>query len=337
MTNKGDQPYQRPLTVDLLMDGPNSENMSQSVPLAEIEVNPDQPRRYFDQDKMQGLVESIQEHGILQPLLVQPKNSAGYYRLIAGERRYRAAEQLQLLSVPIMICEQSNEALLAIALVENLQREDLNPVEETEGILKLLAFTLKQDTEDVVSLLYRMQNESKKKVTHNVMGNSESEKVMEVFQTVGTQTWQSFVNNRLPLLKLPVDILDALRQGKIEYTKAKEITKLKDEMQRAALLQAAIAEGLSLNQIKQRLVSWKEPKELNTPQAKILHLSQQLAKEKLWDKDKSKWKKVEGWLNKIEQLLTELKETENDDLDSTDTNGEDLKSEDDSNDNHGLT
>ncbi|MFN9175027.1 MAG: ParB/RepB/Spo0J family partition protein [Synechocystis sp.] len=164
MTNKGDQPYQRPLTVDMLMDSPNSENMSQSVPLTEIEVNPDQPRRYFDQDKMQGLVESIQAHGILQPLLVQPKNSAGYYRLIAGERRYRAAQLLHWASVPITICEQSDEALLAISLVENLQREDLNPVEETEGILKLLAFTLKQNTDDAVSLLYRMQNESKKKL-----------------------------------------------------------------------------------------------------------------------------------------------------------------------------
>ncbi|MFM1843905.1 MAG: hypothetical protein RLZZ490_2648, partial [Cyanobacteriota bacterium] len=178
MTNKSDQPYQRPLSVDLLMDNASDENMNQTALLTEIEVNPDQPRRYFDQDKMQSLVESIQAHGILQPLLVQPKDSAGYYRLIAGERRYRAAQRLQLTSVPITICEHSDEALLAIALVENLQREDLNPVEETEGILKLLAFTLKQDPEDVVSLLYRMQNEAKKKVTHNVMGNSEVEKII---------------------------------------------------------------------------------------------------------------------------------------------------------------
>lgn len=337
MTNKSNQPYQRPLNVSMLMDDASNENMTQSALLTEIEVNPDQPRRYFDQEKMQHLVESIQEHGILQPLLVQPKNSAGHYRLIAGERRYRAAQRLQLASVPIIICEQSDEALLAIALVENLQREDLNPVEETEGILNLLAFTLKQDTEDVVSLLYRMQNESKKKVTHNVMGNSEGEKVIEVFQRVGTQTWQSFVNNRLPLLKLPADILDALRQGKIEYTKAKEIAKLKDEAQRIALLTAAIAEGLSLNQIKQRLAALKEPPDLNTPQAKILNLSQQLAKEKLWEKDKSKWKKVESWLNKIEKLLTEIKETENPEIDSTKTDVEDLQSEDISNDGQVLT
>ncbi|MFN9175026.1 MAG: ParB/RepB/Spo0J family partition protein [Synechocystis sp.] len=169
------------------------------------------------------------------------------------------------------------------------------------------------------------------------MGNSEGEKVIEVFQMVGTQTWQSFVNNRLPLLKLPVDILDVLRQGKIEYTKAKEIAKLKDDAQRAELLKKAISEGLSLNQIKQRLAALREPKEMNTPQAKILNLSQQLAKEKLWEKDKSKLKKVESWLNKIEKLLTELKETENSELDSTDVDIEELKSEDSGNDTKVLT
>ena len=137
------------------------------------------------------------------------------------------------------------------------------------------------------------------------MGNSEGEKVMEVFQTVGTQTWQSFVNNRLPLLKLPADILDTLRQGKIEYTKAKEIAKLKDETQRAELLKEAIAEGLSLSQIKERLAGLKPQPDVAMPKAKIQQLSKRLNQQKLWETDKGKWKKIEGWLNKIETLLAD--------------------------------
>src|SRR5918912_1104556 len=129
------------------------------------------------------------------------------------------------------------------ALLENLQREDLNPVEETEGILRLLALGLEKDVEDVISLLYRMQNGLRHQarreaspVTHNVMGNSEEELVLGIFEGLGIMTWESFVNNRLPLLNLPENILQALRSGAIAYTKARTIARIRDKTEREAVL-----------------------------------------------------------------------------------------------------
>jgi ParB family chromosome partitioning protein len=168
MNKKSNQPYQRKLNVDVLLGEANLENNSHLVPLAEIIVNPNQPRRYFDSQALEGLIESIQAHGILQPLLVQPKTEKGY-PLIAGERRYRAAQALGLESVPVNICSLDDQQAWAIALVENLQREDLNPVEETRGILKLLAWKLELTEEEVRSQLHRMQNQAKGKITHNVI------------------------------------------------------------------------------------------------------------------------------------------------------------------------
>ena len=126
MNKKSNQPYQRKLNVDVLWGEANLENNSHLVPLAEIIVNLNQPRRYFDSQALEGLIESIQAHGILQPLLVQPKTEKGY-PLIAGERRYRAAQALGLESVPVNICSLDDQQAWVIALVENLQREDLNP------------------------------------------------------------------------------------------------------------------------------------------------------------------------------------------------------------------
>ncbi|MGB5709559.1 MAG: ParB/RepB/Spo0J family partition protein, partial [Waterburya sp.] len=174
------------------------------------------------------------------------------YELVAGERRYRAAQAAELTEVPVTIRELSDEEALSIALVENLQREDLNPVEETEGIVTLLRIQLKESPETVISLLYRMDNEQKKKVTNNVIGNTEKQKIESVFASLG-QNWQSFVNNRLPLLKLPDEILEVLRQGKIAYTKARAIAKIKDEQQRNNLIDEAVTKNLSLAQIKEKI------------------------------------------------------------------------------------
>src|SRR5919202_4468060 len=100
-----------------------------------------QPRRYFDPRAMDELVGSIQRHGILQPLLVRPlgEDRAEQYEIVAGERRYRAAREAGLAEVPAVVRKIGDEEAVQYALLENLQREDLNPVEETEGILRLLA------------------------------------------------------------------------------------------------------------------------------------------------------------------------------------------------------
>jgi ParB family chromosome partitioning protein len=123
------------------------------IKLSDIVLPPQQPRRYFDPQALKELVSSVKQHGILQPLLVRPLGS-GKYELVAGERRYRAGLEV----VPVVVRELSDDQAFQLALIENLQREDLNPVEETEGILHLLGIRLHCDVEAVKSLLYRMKN-----------------------------------------------------------------------------------------------------------------------------------------------------------------------------------
>jgi ParB family chromosome partitioning protein len=273
-----------------------------SIAIEKIIPSPYQPRRYFDPKAMSALVASVRKDGILQPILVRLNGDK--YEIVAGERRYRAAKEAGLREIPVIIKSLTDEQAQEYALLENLQREDLNPIEETEGILQLLSMTLGLPITDIQSLINQQSNQ-KKSATYNVVRNPEIEKMEQVFTTLGRLSMESFRVHRLPLLKLPEDILDALRQGKIEYTKAKEIAKLKDEAQRAELLEKAIADNMSLSQIKKRLAGLKPQSDVAMPKTKIQQLSKRLNQQKLWETDKSKWKKIEGWLNKIETLLAD--------------------------------
>jgi ParB family chromosome partitioning protein len=135
---------------------------------------------------MQSLVESIKSEGILQPLLVRPVGKK--YEVVARERRYRAALEAGLTKVPATIREMTDDQAVQYALVENLQREDLNPVEETQGILSLLSLQLECDIAKVTSLLYRMENEAKGEITRNVSGKTEAETVEQVFASLFIST-----------------------------------------------------------------------------------------------------------------------------------------------------
>ena len=271
-----------------------------TLPLDQITLPPTQPRRYFDPQAMQSLVESVKSEGILQPLLVRPVGEK--YEVIAGERRYRAAIEAELTQVPVTVRAMTDEQAVQYALIENLQREDLNPVEETEGILNLLALRLGCDMAEVSSKLYRMENEAKGKFTRNVSGKEDTETIEQVFASVGRMNWQSFVRTRLPLLKLPADILDALRAGRLEYTKAKAIAQIKDEAERKALLEDAIASSLSLSQIRER-VKALNPSPQPPPLAQRIETISKLVKQHhVWD-DPKKRKKLETLLTKIEELI----------------------------------
>jgi ParB family chromosome partitioning protein len=136
--------------------------------------------------------------------------------------------------------------------VENLQREDLNPYEETLGVLELLSEELGKTREEVVALLHRMRDEARGKVPHNVMGNPEAQRVIEIFKALGRMTWESFVQNRLPLLGLPEDLRAALEEGSLPYTAALELKKVKDPEARARLLEEA-KRGLSLRELKAKV------------------------------------------------------------------------------------
>lgn len=233
---------------------------SQSVAIDAITLPDSQPRRYFDTQKLQQLAESVRQHGILEPLLVRPAGKAGLFELVAGERRYRAAKEVGLTTVPVTIRELSDEEALHLALVENLQREDLNPVEETEGILLLLGLRLNIPPIDVPPLLYRMRNGAIGNTNQNVLINPEAQTVEVVFAELGTISWESFATARLPLLRLPPEILEALRSGKIAYTKAQAIARIKDDQQRRQLLAEVISQDLSLAQIKAKIASLKAMK-----------------------------------------------------------------------------
>nr|WP_242411997.1 ParB/RepB/Spo0J family partition protein [Cyanobacterium sp. IPPAS B-1200]OEJ78142.1 hypothetical protein A5482_13985 [Cyanobacterium sp. IPPAS B-1200] len=129
-----------------------------TIEISQIVLAPSQPRRYFDEEQINQLAESIKLHGVIQPLVVRPL-SEGQYELVAGERRYRASQIAGLTSVPVVIKEFTDIQAQQIALIENLQRVDLNPVEETEAILQLLSIELEQSVPDVVSLLYRVRSD----------------------------------------------------------------------------------------------------------------------------------------------------------------------------------
>ena len=306
MPRKHDQLYKGQADLDQL-NALFGEEDPITLQLTAIVLPETQPRRYFDPEKLAQLTESIKVHGILENLVVRPLADAkGKYELVAGERRYRAATAAGFSEVPVTVRKLSDEQALEIALIENLQREDLNPLEETEGIITLLSIRLKLGISEIPRLLYQMLNQQAGKSTNNVISNETVEIITAIFTDMGRMTWESFTINRLALLKLPEDILTVLRQGKIEYTKAKEIAKLKDETQRADLLETAIADGLSLQQIKDYLAKFKPESKKETPKAKIQEISQRLNKLKLWEKDKKQWKKVEGLLNKIESIVAEL-------------------------------
>lgn len=266
----------------------------------------DQPRHYFDPEKLDQLANSIAQHGILEPLLVRPLK-ANQYELVAGERRYRAALKLGLSEVPAVIRQLNDEEAIQLALIENLQREDLNPIEETEGVLQLLASKLNLPVKAVPALLYQMKNTFDKEgaLRNNVIPSFRAEqeqKIQAVFQDLGLMSWLSFTCNRLPLLNLSEEILDAIRCGKIAYTKALAIARLKDESQRQALLDQAIKENFSLNQIRSYVQTVKLQSKSQSPKDTVTNLYRRLVQAKLWE-DPQRWAQAQTLLNELEALL----------------------------------
>jgi ParB family transcriptional regulator, chromosome partitioning protein len=287
-----------------------SEQPALSIAIAQIKLSDSQPRRYFDEHKLEELSRSIKELGILEPLLVRPL-SGGDYELVAGERRLRAAQLAKLTDVPVVIREMDDTVAATVRLVENLQREDLNPIEETEGILELLAMRLEITTQEVISHLTKMRNvcdrykEENSELRHNVMSHEHTRVIEELFSSLGRMGWESFVKNRLPLLNLPDDVLEVLRSGKLEYTKARAIARVKDEQQRKMLIESAINEDLSLTQINERIKATKETVPAsNSLKERYKEALPRLQKSQVWDNPK-KQKMLEKLLATIETLLDE--------------------------------
>lgn len=139
-----EKPVQKAVSADDKKEKETAENGIKTVKISKVEPNREQPRKKFDEDALLELSESIKQYGVLQPLLVSDKKD--YYEIIAGERRWRAAKMAGLKEVPVIIKEFSDQETVEISLIENIQREDLNPVEEAQAYKRLIdEFQLKQD------------------------------------------------------------------------------------------------------------------------------------------------------------------------------------------------
>lgn len=288
-----------------------SNSQTTTLKLSQINLPLNQPRRYFDEIKLKELASSIRNHGILEPLLVR-KLEDGSFELVAGERRLRASQMISLTEVPVIIKTLSDEEATLIALTENLQREDLNPLEETWGILQLLSAKVNQNLEEVTALLYRMMREETGKTGNNpeylVMGTDLANQIISIFASLGLMNWQSFVANRLPLLNLPYDIQQVLMKGQLAYTKAIAISRLKNSQQRQELLAEAISQSLSLTEIKEKIKTIKQHEEKDNQDSKITLKSrmdsvyQKFKKGNVWA-DNNKRKKIEKLLKQLENIV----------------------------------
>lgn len=183
-----------------------------TLKIGDIEPNKDQPRKEFDSEQLNQLAQSISKHGIIQPLTVREKNGA--YQIVAGERRWRAAKIAGLSEVPVRIMELSDSETAQIALIENLQREDLNPIEEANGYKQL-------------SEKYGLKQE-------------------EIALGVGKA--RSSITNALRLLELPEEVKEMAKQGKLSQGHCKALLSVQDEIKQLELAHKIAAEGLSVRQ-----------------------------------------------------------------------------------------
>lgn len=203
-----------------------------TLPLGDLQPGAFQPRVHFDEGALEELARSVREQGILQPLLVRPL-PGGKYEIVAGERRWRAAGQAGLTEVPVLVRDLTDAQAQLAAAVENLQRENLNVMEEVRARLQVAASTLGVSQEQVVPRLFaldRRPDEDPEAVA----------RLDAIFAALGRETWRSFVKNRAALLGLPQDVQAAVRAG-LDYRKALVIGRVADGEARAKLLEAAEA------------------------------------------------------------------------------------------------
>ncbi|WP_243146958.1 ParB/RepB/Spo0J family partition protein [Scytonema sp. UIC 10036] len=266
-------------------------------------------RHYYDPQELQEWAFSdIKLNGILSPLWVRHHPSVpGQYELVAGLRRLKAAVILGLDAVPVKVFNWDDLSAFHAAISSNTNRQNFSALEELDNTLRLLEIKLEYDTEEVVSFLYRMNNATKGNTNQNVLVSKEAELVQQVFDSLGRITWQSFVTTRLPLCKKPVEILNAIRLGKIQYTKGIVIAGVKDETHRQNLLEDAISDSLSLSEIKQRVKALndllKAPAEPVSLKQRLTNTVQMAKKNQMLWSDKHKTKQLEQLLNQLEAIV----------------------------------
>lgn len=208
---------------------------TQTVPMERIKVNPYQPRKNFDEEDLASLKESLQKHGLLQPVLVRPREDG--YELIAGERRLRAAREVGWSEIPVHVVDLNDQKVFEAALVENLQRADLNPIEKAQGFQDyLLRYKVTQD---------------------------------ELAKAVGLD--RSTVANMIRLLELAPAVQEAVRHGQISAGHARALLPVEDPSKQMTLMHEIIAKGLSVRQIEVMVKATEEPAQQKKPAASESH------------------------------------------------------------------
>ncbi|MBO4878461.1 MAG: ParB/RepB/Spo0J family partition protein [Ruminococcus sp.] len=199
----------------LFMDNTTDIQVKKTLRVSEIEPNRDQPRKTFSEDAINTLAESIREHGMIQPILVRPLSSGGY-QIVAGERRWRAARMLGLDEVPVTIRELTDTQTMQIAIIENLQRENLNPIEEANGYSELIEkYDMTQD---------------------------------EVAKMVGRS--RSAIANSIRMLSLPDKVLKLIENGDLSAGHAKALLAFSDEKLLVQTAQKAAGGGMTVRQVE---------------------------------------------------------------------------------------
>lgn len=300
------KPYEMSVISSFVSPSTGENEAAIWISVNDIDFAAKQPRRYFSLEKLAHLTTSIKENGVLEPLLVRPKED-GRYEVVAGERRLRASQKAELERVPCVVKRLSDSQAFEIAIIENLQRDDLNPVEETEAILDLLSIKLSQSREDVIAHFNLAALQERKDV--DIPETSPELKIINsFFESIGRFTPNSFRTNRLPLLKIPSDIFEVIAKGEIEYSKGRLIARIKDESYRKTILKEALEEGLSQRVIQDRIESSKDQKNSNTPADKVItqmnSVLKKAKKAKAWS-DASKRKQLAHYLSEIEKLMAE--------------------------------
>lgn len=199
--------------------------------LEEIKPNPYQPRKDFDAQSLEELTQSIKEKGVIQPVLVRRKGEG--YELIAGERRWRAAKLLNIKEIPVIVKEVGEEESLELSLIENIQREDLNPIEEAHAFQYLIdKFGITQE---------------------------------QIAQVIGKS--RASITNTLRLLNLPQEIQEEIKKGRISFAHGRLLLEISDHNQQRLLVHKIISNSLSVRELE-NLVKRSQPKKINLKAAK---------------------------------------------------------------------
>ncbi len=217
-------------------------NSLRNLPLSKIIPNPNQPRKYFDEQAFSELVSSVKEHGLVQPIVVRMIGSL--YELVVGERRWRAAKEAGLKTIPAIVRNTSDVEALEIALIENVQRQDLNPLEEAAAYYHLIedfGFTQEQ-----------------------------------LAERVGKQ--RSTIANIIRLLKLPEAVKSFVAEGKISVGHSKALLSLPGEEARVRLAERIVKEGMTVRQVEDLVRLWQNPPQ-RVPKAPMPLYFRQMAKD----------------------------------------------------------